>query len=862
MNMSGGNIHGLSWFPNIPDKFVTWGGQEIKLYVVGRNKVESEASARLPNIPANLEAIENHYEYARCVQPSFHKNRPIIAVGLGNGKVGISDFHGVMEKDPEYTPRQQRMCLCLAWSENNPNMLAIGHDRHRSDSCITIWDTERGPPKESESSFFGVSESAHSLCWDKNHQILIAGMNQKQIKLYDLRQSTTTCQSIQTKTVYGLGVAPNGNYLCSFFDSVIMLWDLRAIDRPLLQIQSAKNHLHLSWCPTRSSLLSSLQRESPYITLYDIRCVDVEKSREVYHVKKQLLPFHTKHHASHKGYTLAALSWHHMDFERALLLSETGSIMDFHLPLSILTAYSNHKKLPLLLQKPLSAPNTPVHSSQTSQTSSSELSNAKSPLNFDVVDKDLQEEDLVEWTRERALCDYGLKMAGKRLNGEFHLTSYLKTVWLSLANVYRSEEKLIGLKTVLGIGLSHTSEAFMNTSRIESHVLQWPDFINNACNLVCYRSDQRDTALKLCGWPSEQELDRFVNTLCENKEFSRAAMIYVFHLKVLAACDILSKAVDQSRDPSMFRIAAIALSCFNADRTSTAWRNQRSLANKQIKDPHLRAIFSFLVADNDNFDSVLAEEKEGISLADRMAFACKYLSESKLAEYVKLQIQRSVEKGDLNGLLLTGESQEGINILQSYMDSTFDIQTVALIAINYFHRELFNDFRIQYWITSYMDCLNSWGFWEKRAELEIKIANLRSSIRSPRTVYLSCNFCGKSVSNALQEDARMRNVSSNVNKLSSCPSCRKPLPRCSLCLLHMGTTLNAYTAGEGGNESQGVPSKPFSKWFSWCQTCRHGGHTEHLMQWFKQNAECPVSSCSCRCFDMDVTNPIASTDLS
>lgn len=82
-------------------------------------------------------------------------------------------------------------------------------------------------------------------------------------------------------------------------------------------------------------------------------------------------------------------------------------------------------------------------------------------------------------------------------------------------------------------------------------------------------------------------------------------MIYVFHLKVLAACDILSKAVDQSRDPSMFRIAAIALSCFNADRTSTAWRNQRSLANKQIKDPHLRAIFSFLVADNDNFDSVL-----------------------------------------------------------------------------------------------------------------------------------------------------------------------------------------------------------------------------------------------------------------
>lgn len=85
-------------------------------------------------------------------------------------------------------------------------------------------------------------------------------------------------------------------------------------------------------------------------------------------------------------------------------------------------------------------------------------------------------------------------------------------------------------------------------------------------------------------------------------------MIYVFHLKVLAACEVLSKAVDTSRDPSMFRIAAIALSSFNADRTSTAWRNQRSVANMQIQDPHIRAIFSFLIADNDNFDLVLVNK--------------------------------------------------------------------------------------------------------------------------------------------------------------------------------------------------------------------------------------------------------------
>lgn len=120
-----GNIHGLSWFPNIPDKFVTW-GQDINLYEV-RNKGETDVkrkiplsldkqsvslnnevnvsniTARLHNISANFVAIENRYQYARCVQPSYHKDRPIIAVGLGDGKIGISDFHEMVDNSWEYS---------------------------------------------------------------------------------------------------------------------------------------------------------------------------------------------------------------------------------------------------------------------------------------------------------------------------------------------------------------------------------------------------------------------------------------------------------------------------------------------------------------------------------------------------------------------------------------------------------------------------------------------------------------------------------------------------------------------------------------------------------------------------------------
>ncbi|KAM8717529.1 hypothetical protein ACLKA7_004254 [Drosophila subpalustris] len=864
-----GNIHGISWFPNFPDKFVSW-GQEINLYEVrSNNKDEIVQKSRLPYIPVNYLSNETRYQYARCVAASYHSDQPIIAVGLADGKIGICNFRDTYDSSWEYTPRQQRMCTCLAWNELDANILAIGHDKHRSDSCITIWDIERGVPKET-ANFFGLSESSNSLCWDHNHRVLIAGMSQKLIKLFDLRQSNATCQSIQTKNVHGLSVAPNGNYLCSYVDSVIMLWDLRAIERPLRQIQSSRNHMQIAWCPTRTSLLSSLQRDSPYITLYDIRSVDNESSREVYHVKRQISPFPAKYQHSGKFSAVNWLSWHPRDFERMLLLADALNILDFRLPASLHTAYSNRSKLPLLMQRPLYAPapaaapcgSNDVTTSPTTTTLPSSCSthssltdyHVGSSLSFDFLERELFEEDLLEETRQRALQDYGMKPDNKRF-ADVHLSRYLRNVWVTLNNVF-CEERLTGLKATLGINLGHTTEA---SCRIESQVLQWPDGINNSNKLICYRSEQRDLALQLCGWCFEHELDRFIEELYANKEFSRAAMICVFHLKVLAACNILSQAADKMRDPSMYRITAIALSSFNADRCSSTWRNQRSTANMQIQDPHLRAIFSFLTMEKDNFDAVLKEE--GVSLADRVAFACKYLSETKLTDYIKQRIQRAIEFGDLNGLLLTGESLDGINILQAYMDASFDVQTVALVAINYFRNEHFMDNRIQYWIASYLDYLNSWGLWEKRAELDIKIENIPKSSRSSRTVYLSCNFCGKSVTNALLDEPRPRSTSTSTNRLSSCPSCRKPLPRCSLCVMHMGTMMNAGESNSTDLQS-GWQMKPFSKWFSWCQTCRHGGHTEHIMQWFKQNSECPVSSCNCRCFDMDGTKLNALRDIS
>lgn len=305
-------------------------------------------------------------------------------------------------------------------------------------------------------------------------------------------------------------------------------------------------------------------------------------------------------------------------------------------------------------------------------------------------------------------------------------------------------------------------------------------------------------------------------------------------------------------------MAAIALSGFSLDK-SAIWRTQCSLAQSQIDDPYLRGVFGFLAADSENYENVLNES--GISLADRMAFACVFLNDQKLLEYVKATIHQCIGQGDLHGLLLTGASAEGISLLQSHLDLTDDVQTVAVISARCMSVDLLEDVRVQHWISCYRDLLNVWQLWDKRAQLDFTLGLIKPPPKAAsKSVFLMCSFCGKNVSGCVQEEVRVRANSAHVNKLSSCPSCRKPLPRCSLCLLHMGTTSGALSSPAvvtgGSNSNMLMPSsakpRPFSIWFSWCQTCRHGGHTEHLAQWFEKHTECPVTSCACKCFEMDL----------
>uniref|UniRef100_K1QTD0 WD repeat-containing protein mio n=1 Tax=Magallana gigas TaxID=29159 RepID=K1QTD0_MAGGI len=111
---------------------------------------------------------------------------------------------------------------------------------------------------------------------------------------------------------------------------------------------------------------------------------------------------------------------------------------------------------------------------------------------------------------------------------------------------------------------------------------------------------------------------------------------------------------------------------------------------------------------------------------------------------------------------------------------TGDIQTAALLCVFSLPNEMSKDERVLNWIES--------------SKFDI-IWRAGDNFRVISQAFVSCNFCGKSIACNMPVASRARphnsysagTLTSTKPKISCCPGCRKPLPRCSLCLTHLGT---------------------------------------------------------------------------
>ncbi|VDO03329.1 unnamed protein product [Rodentolepis nana] len=222
-----------------------------------------------------------------------------------------------------------------------------------------------------------------------------------------------------------------------------------------------------------------------------------------------------------------------------------------------------------------------------------------------------------------------------------------------------------------------------------------------------YVSRERFRVLRMCMWPLDAPQDvqrKILESICSDLEFERAAAMALINLQFDWTLSFLSRASEHRRakeaevptSPESHStgeltsaetdLVKLAISGFS-DTQNDVWGSGCADILSRLSNPYLRLIFKFLTTARGDFnispDFSEILENESLFLIDRLTFACLYLSDEKLQDYVLSITNRMVLEGRLEGILLTGLSTPHFfDLLQNYVDLTFDVQTAAILGLH------------------------------------------------------------------------------------------------------------------------------------------------------------------------------------
>ena len=236
---------------------------------------------------------------ATSESPNFSSSDVKVAVGQASGRISLLSFSAGVPTLKEFGPKYGRACNDLAWNPKSTHFLAAAYEKNRNDNCVMVFDTSLLPPSQSESASamskmvnkstkdliratyeLGMGETCNSLAWfHKNPDTLVAGMNLKNLRIYDLRISSRSQSNPKnTKTnvsryTYGLCVDPHMDHrVASYYEDTVVIWDTRNFDKPIWTRNQSNEVVGLAWSPTRSGLLCSLVKGSTdTLMLHDIQ---------------------------------------------------------------------------------------------------------------------------------------------------------------------------------------------------------------------------------------------------------------------------------------------------------------------------------------------------------------------------------------------------------------------------------------------------------------------------------------------------------------------------------------------------------------------------------------------------------------
>ncbi|XP_061193802.1 GATOR2 complex protein MIOS-like isoform X3 [Saccostrea echinata] len=856
------------WSPIYEDLFCTCSPNKILLYKLDQSRGKpSQKAPVVKQISDCLWAVEQpkSIEIGMLKTVAWYpKAEPdkMLAIGLANGRVILNNFSDNNESDlinKEFVPKHTRSCIYLNWNPVDCHLLAEGLEKYRNDSCINIWNIHHKPGNEhgdrqryssSHSDTTGVhvpyleiggpSETTASFDWFKKEpRTFVTGMNARYLRIYDLRDCTRPQNQTQTKMIRGVCVdRQNDHRIASFNENHVSVWDVRNFDKPMLTFQESKAVSSIRWCPTRKGYLGILSQDSLTVKIYDIlhlpQTVGSEELDQ-YYSERTIKVLNTQ--------VVTSFSWHPKHDSRLLTITQQGTLRDIvvheHIPFN----WSADSHLVMAHGKILS-------DNSLNREESGHL-------------------DISVKMKERIIQGYGLQS-----DHIWHNVFAVKDEpdlfgvwrWLSYAREML-EYTRHGQRGILGKHLGIKSILRLDSEDIPGSQMTnmyWAaEFSRKLSCVRQYHSAERTKALQLCGWGADkqkpEQLDTILHELQMDGKYSVAAAMALFNLQISKAIEILSTSSSKGQESTDLSTVAMAIAGYTDER-NTLWRKTCMSLLQKLEDPYLRAMFAFLTSERENYEEILTDQG-GMQLSDKIAFACIYLDDDRLKEYINRLTRKVIESGNLDGLLITGLTQDGVSLISKYVDLTGDVQTAALVCVFSLPNEMSKDERVLNWIESYRELLDRWRLWHHRSKFDI-IWHTSDNFRVTSQAFVSCNFCGKSIACNMPVASRARpynsysagTLTSTKPKVSCCPGCRKPLPRCSLCLMHLGTPSGSALYTQKDKTTYASKMTAIDDWFMWCQSCRHGGHASHLWEWFAEHSECPVTGCYCKCSTLDHTS--------
>ncbi|KAI0871195.1 hypothetical protein GGS24DRAFT_510051 [Hypoxylon argillaceum] len=389
------------------------------------------------------------------------------------------------------------------------------------------------------------------------------------------------------------------------------------------------------------------------------------------------------------------------------------------------------------------------------------------------------------------------------------------------------------------------------------------------------RPARREVAMRVCEWGKriiDLEWNDYAKVPASERNsylFTRAAARALFEGDFAEAVNILKTA--SAEYPELVFVSLALQLTGRGDRGLTKEQLDFDDTVASKTDPYLRAI-SALIATND-WETIA--NQESLPLHERTFIALRNFDDDKLTKWLDHQLKTAIETGDIEGIVLTGITDNLVDIFAKYVEKFNDIQTATLV-LSICSPRYINDYRCQVWRNAYRAYLQRHKAFLQRTKFEVESTKKSKhrgvpTIKPPsRQIALRCVYCDAeyeltsktgggggmgmpSTSSAAQTPTQSHGggsasasnnylMATSIHAGVSCPNCGRHLPRCVVCLEVVG-----IPRSDKPELSDDPQVRLAAKFPTFCLKCDHVLHLDHARQWFARHVECPVPECRCRC---------------